>query len=85
MARVQALGVARSYMKAETFLPFPDGATVDELLQHLPDQIREMVAKREVCILIDGVDSSARDGLRTRIEDGSTVTIIPFAHGGSLL
>jgi molybdopterin converting factor small subunit len=82
--KVRAMGVARSLMGAERDIALHEGGTVGELIGLLPKDVRDIAARRELCVMIDGVDSSARQGMATPLHDGSVVILIPFAHGGSM-
>ena len=38
--------------------------------------------RAKILILVNGVEASVLEGLRSRLSDGDTVTLIPVSHGG---
>jgi molybdopterin converting factor small subunit len=79
---VRALGVARSYVEGIVHLDLKGNATVEEVLKSLPNEIQELAEHRELSVMVNGADISAREGLSTSLQDGDEVTLLPFAHGG---
>jgi molybdopterin converting factor small subunit len=78
----------------ELVLPTPTGLTVQELISSLLKTVgnkffRELLVdagtedpRPNVIILLNDQDCNIFEGLKTRIEPGTKVTIIPVAHGG---
>jgi molybdopterin converting factor small subunit len=69
------------------------GATVGDVIQALADLLpvdaRRLLIDKELndprpnaLILLNGKEISVLDGLKTGIEDGDEVTLIPVSHGG---
>jgi molybdopterin converting factor small subunit len=69
------------------------GATVGDVIQALADLLpvdaRRLLIDKELndprpnaLILLNGKEISVLDGLKTRIDDGDEVTLIPVSHGG---
>jgi len=61
--------------------------TLSELINHLilrkpKDTLEFDIAN--LLIAVNGIDSSALDGLDTKLEDNDVVSIIPVIHGGSV-
>ena len=79
---MKALGVARSFMEKSTSLDLAEGATVEEALKMLPTNLQEMADRKELSIMVNGADVSAREGLSTRLHGGDELALFPFAHGG---
>lgn len=78
----------------EIVLPAPSVLTVQELVSTLLNTVgnkffRELLVdagtddpRSNVIILLNDQDCNIFDGLRTQVEPGTKVTIIPVAHGG---
>ncbi len=78
----------------EIMLPAPNILTVQELISALLKMVgnksfRELLVDAgtedpspNVIILLNDQDCNIFDGLKTKIEPGTKVTIIPVAHGG---
>ena len=78
----------------EIILPTPNIFTVQELISALLKTVgnkffRELLVdagtedpRPNVIILLNDQDCNIFDGLKTQIEPGTRVTIIPVAHGG---
>jgi molybdopterin converting factor small subunit len=78
----------------EIILPASNSLTVQELISALLKTVadkffRELLVdagtedpRANVIILLNDQDCNIFDGLKTRIEPGTKVTIIPVAHGG---
>ncbi len=94
-ARVRLIGVLRSAAgRPEVDMHFNGPVTVSELISAL----LKMVDNRQfqdflvdqgtsdprpnVIILLDEQDCNVLEGLKTKVENGTVVTIIPVAHGG---
>jgi sulfur-carrier protein len=66
------------------------GATVRELLEDLTSRLPALGARVYddgtiqpfVNVYVDGEDVRTRDGLETRVSDGSTVILLPAMAGG---
>jgi len=69
-------------MEATRKVDLGGGATVGEVLDALPEGVREMAARKELSIMVNGADVSTRDGLSTNLQEGDEVVLLPFAHGG---
>ena len=92
---VKLIGVLGSAAgNREIMLPVSTILTVQELISALLKTVgnkffRELLVdvgtedpRSNVIILLNDQDCNIFDGLKTRIEPGTTVTIIPVAHGG---
>lgn len=92
---VKLIGVLGSAAGSrEVMLPSPTTLTVQELISALLKTVgntffRELLVdtgtddpRPNVIILLNDQDCNIFDGLKTRIEPGTRVTIIPVAHGG---
>jgi molybdopterin converting factor small subunit len=92
---VKLIGVLGSAAgNREIVLPAPNVLTVQELISALLKTVgnkffRELLVdtgtedpRPNVIILLNDQDCNIFDGLKTRIEPGTRVTIIPVAHGG---
>ena len=78
----------------ELMLPAPNSLTVQELISSLLKTVGNKVfaallvdagtedPRPNVIILLNDQDCNIFDGLNTRVEPGTKVTIIPVAHGG---
>jgi molybdopterin converting factor small subunit len=92
---VKLIGVLGSAAgNREVVLPAPNVLTVQELISALLKTVgnkffRELLVdagtedpRPNVIILLNDQDCSIFDGLKTQIQPGTRVTIIPVAHGG---
>lgn len=91
--KIRLLGVFRGVSgKSEMSLRL-QGATVGDVIQALADLLpvdaRRLLIDKELndprpnaLILLNGKEISVLDGLKTGIEDGDEVTLIPVSHGG---
>jgi molybdopterin converting factor small subunit len=92
---VKLIGVLGSAARnREIVLPTPNVLTVQELISTLLNTVgnkffRELLVdagtddpRSNVIILLNDQDCNIFDGLKTRVEPGTKVTIIPVAHGG---
>ena len=92
---VKLIGVLGSAAgNREIVLPAPNALAVQELISMLLKTVgntffRDLLVdagtedpRPNVIILLNDQDYNIFDGLRTQIEPGTKVTIIPVAHGG---
>ena len=92
---VKLIGVLGSAAgNREIMLPVPNSVTVQELISALLKMVgnkffRELLVdagtedpRPNVIILLNDQDCNIFEGLKTEIEPGTRVTIIPVAHGG---
>jgi molybdopterin converting factor small subunit len=92
---VKLIGVLGSAAgNREIILPAPNILTVQELISMLLKTVGNKLFKGllvdagtedprpNVIILLNDQDCNIFDGLKTQIEPGTKVTIIPVAHGG---
>jgi molybdopterin converting factor small subunit len=92
---VKLIGVLASATgNREVVLPCPSTLTVQELISSLLRTVgskffRDLLVdtgtndpRPNVVILLNDQDYNIFDGLKTQIEAGTKVTIIPVAHGG---
>ena len=92
---VKLIGVLGSAAgKREVVLPVPNTLSVQELISRLLKVVgnkffRDLLVdagtedpRPNVIILLNDQDCNIFDGLRTQVEPGTRVTIIPVAHGG---
>ena len=95
VVRVKLIGVLGSAAgNREVVLPCPNVLTVQELISELLKIVgtkffRDLLVdagtddpRPNVIILLNDQDYNIFDGLKTQIEPGTRVTIIPVAHGG---
>jgi molybdopterin converting factor small subunit len=82
---VRALGIARSFMDGTAKVNLQDGATVEELLRELPLGLQGLAARKELTVIVNGGDISAKGGFSTPLHDGDQVFLLPLAHGGGPL
>ena len=60
--------------------------TLSELINHLIEIKPENTIKFDIAnllIAVNGIDSSALDGLDTKLKDNDVISVIPIIHGGS--
>lgn len=92
---VKLVGVLSSAAECREFaLPVPHRPTVQELVSILLKTVdkkffRDLLVdsgtedpRPNVIILLNDQDCNVFDGLKTLVEAGTSVTIIPVAHGG---
>jgi molybdopterin converting factor small subunit len=92
---VKLIGVLGSAAgNREIVLPAPNVLTVQELISTLLNTVgnkffRELLVdagtddpRSNVIILLNDQDCNVFDGLKTQVDPGTKVTIIPVAHGG---
>lgn len=92
---IKLVGVLGSAAESrEIRLPIGVGTTVQQLVSLLMKTVdrkffQDLLVEAgtedprpNVIILLNDQDCNVFDGLRTRVEPGSRVTIIPVAHGG---
>ena len=86
MIKVRFVGGAKKSFSTDELELDYDGITIETLLAKLvelkPENTPDLDT-RNVLIAINGVDSSAREGLETKITKDDLVSIIPVIHGGS--
>lgn len=86
MLSIKFLGGAKKSFGTDSMQLSLDGITIGTLLDHLvsvkPKDTIEIDTKN-ILVAVNGVDSSALDGLKTVLHQGDTITIIPIIHGGS--
>ena len=69
-----------------------EGASVRELISKLTREFPELKqslvdsqfedSRTNALILVNGREISALDGLKTKLEDGDKVVLVPVVHGG---
>ena len=92
---VKLIGVLASAAgQRELELETPEHATVSDVVSILlkrfdKGQFRELLVdsatgdtRPNVIILLNDQDCNVFDGLKTEVQNGSVVTVIPVAHGG---
>ena len=84
---MKLLGGAKKSFSTDTMLFEKNILTLSELINHLTqikpkDTLEFDIAN--LLIAVNGIDSSALDGLDTKLEDNDVVSIIPIIHGGSV-
>jgi molybdopterin converting factor small subunit len=62
---------------------------IEKIISLIPDKEKQMLidfelndSRQNMLILLNGVEVSALDGLKTRIHEGDKVVMIPISHGG---
>ena len=83
---VKLLGGAKKSFSVDTMSFEKNISTLSELINHLiqikpKDTLEFDIAN--LLIAVNGIDSSALDGLDTKLEDNDVISIIPIIHGGS--
>ena len=83
---VKLLGGAKKSFSTDTMSFEKNISTLSELINHLiqikpKDTLEFDIAN--LLIAVNGIDSSALDGLDTKLEDNDVISIIPIIHGGS--
>ena len=83
---MKLLGGAKKSFSTDTMLFEKNILTLSELVNHLtkikPKDTLEFDIEN-LLIAVNGIDSSALDGLDTKLEDNDVVSIIPVIHGGT--
>jgi len=84
---VKLLGGAKKSFSTDTMSFEKNISTLSELISHLiqikpKDTLEFDIAN--LLIAVNGIDSSALDGLDTKLEDNDVISIIPIIHGGSV-
>ena len=86
MISVKFIGGAKKSFPQEQIQIEKSDITIDELidlvLQLKPDNLPQLDTKN-ILIAINGVDSSALDGMSTKLKNDDLVSIIPVIHGGA--
>ena len=86
MIQVKLLGGAKKSFATDKLTIDKENLTIHELLDILnkskPKNTPEL-DDNNLLIAVNGVDSSALDGKKTKLKDNDTVSIIPIIHGGS--
>ena len=83
---MKLLGGAKKSFSTDTMLVEKNILTLSELINHLTqikpkDTLEFDIAN--LLIAVNGIDSSALDGLDTKLEDNDVVSVIPVIHGGT--
>jgi len=83
---VKLLGGAKKSFSTDTMSFEKNISTLSELINNLiqikpKDTLEFDIAN--LLIAVNGIDSSALDGLDTKLEDNDVISIIPIIHGGS--
>ena len=86
MITVKLLGGAKKSFSTDTMLFEKNILTLSELIDRLiqikpKDTLEFDIAN--LLIAVNGIDSSALNGLDTKLEDNDVISIIPIIHGGS--
>lgn len=86
MVTIRLLGGAKKSFDSDTIFADFDSLTVKQLLDHLasikPKDTLDLDTKN-ILVAVNGVDSSALDGLDTVLHANDIVSIIPVIHGGA--
>jgi len=83
---VKLLGGAKKSFSTDTVLLEKNILTLSELINHLIEIKPENTIKFDIAnllIAVNGIDSSALDGLDTKLKDNDVISVIPIIHGGS--
>jgi len=83
---VKLLGGAKKSFSTDTMLFEKNILTLSELINHLIQRKPKDTLEFDIAnllIAVNGIDSSALDGLDTKLEDNDVVSIIPVIHGGT--
>jgi tRNA threonylcarbamoyladenosine modification (KEOPS) complex Cgi121 subunit/molybdopterin converting factor small subunit len=83
---IKLLGGAKKSFGTDLISADLDNATILDLLEHLlsikPKNTLELDTKN-ILVAINGIDSSALEGLKTVLHSDDVVSIIPIIHGGA--
>ncbi len=86
MITVNFTGGARKSFQTNSLKITQDESTISELITHLislkPNNTPNFDGKN-LLIAVNGIDSSALDGINTKLKSDDVVNIIPIIHGGS--
>ena len=86
MITVNFTGGARKSFQTNSLKITQDTSTISELITHLisrkPNNTPNFDGKN-LLIAVNGIDSSALDGINTKLNSDDIVNIIPIIHGGS--
>ena len=83
---VKLLGGAKKSFSTDTMLFEKNILTLSELINSLIQRKPKDTLEFDIAnllIAVNGIDSSALDGLDTKLEDNDVISIIPIIHGGS--
>jgi len=83
---VKLLGGAKKSFSTDTMLFEKNILTLSELINSLIQRKPKDTLEFDIAnllIAVNGIDSSALDGLDTKLEDNDVVSIIPVIHGGT--
>ena len=86
MITVKLLGGAKKSFSTDTMLFEKNILTLSELINSLIQRKPKDTLEFDIAnllIAVNGIDSSALDGLDTKLEDNDVISIIPIIHGGS--
>lgn len=89
--RVKMLGVFNKSGDSDVILKFSGGLDMERLLKKLADEgifnlhqdtvnLEETI--QNTLVLLNGVEVRNLEGIKTRVEDGDTLILIPVTHGG---
>ena len=86
MITVNFIGGARKSFQTDSLEITQNIDTISEMISHLiskkPENTPDFDGKN-LLIAVNGVDSSALDGINTQLKSNDVVNIIPIIHGGS--
>ena len=86
MITVKLMGGAKKSFSTDSITLEKSNLTIEKLIDHLiqikPKSTLEFDTKN-LLIAVNGIDSSALDGLDTKLEDNDIINIVPIIHGGS--
>jgi molybdopterin converting factor small subunit len=87
--RVRLMGTLRRAIGREEFELSVEPPEVAQVIHRLSEMLGQGGAQfdpenpgAEALILLNGVEISNLEGLRTQVEDGDMMVILPVAHGG---
>jgi tRNA threonylcarbamoyladenosine modification (KEOPS) complex Cgi121 subunit/molybdopterin converting factor small subunit len=86
MITVNFTGGARKSFQTDSIEITAETNTISELIKYLISQKPENTPNfdgKNLLIAVNGVDSSALDGINTQLKSNDVVNIIPIIHGGS--
>lgn len=86
MITIKLIGGAKKSFSTEQLELDEDNITLEQLLEKLLDlqpQNTPTFDTNNILIAVNGADSSAMEGRKTRIDKNDVVSIIPIIHGGS--
>jgi tRNA threonylcarbamoyladenosine modification (KEOPS) complex Cgi121 subunit/molybdopterin converting factor small subunit len=87
MITVKLLGGTRRFFSSDKLEIEKEAMTVTDLLEYLKRSMpsnHPSLDINNILVAVNGVDSSALEGINTSLKDGDIISIIPVVHGGTI-